>query len=208
MEKMVMQDIILEIINQFGYIGIFLLITIENIFPPIPSEIILCFGGFMTTFSDMNIWGVILSATLGSVTGAVILYIIGRVLTINRLDRLIDSKIGRVLRLKKEDARRAGQWFESHGNIAVLLCRFVPIMRSIISVPAGISKMKFSLFLTLTILGTFIWNTVLVYLGNLAGSSWDKVVSYVDFYSMVVVALVGIFVLIFGVVFIKKRFLN
>ncbi len=203
-----MQDIILEIINQFGYIGIFLLITIENIFPPIPSEIILCFGGFMTTFSDMNIWGVILSATLGSVTGAVILYIIGRVLTINRLDRLIDSKIGRVLRLKKEDARRAGQWFESHGNIAVLLCRFVPIMRSIISVPAGISKMKFSLFLTLTILGTFIWNTVLVYLGNLAGSSWDKVVSYVDFYSMVVVALVGIFVLIFGVVFIKKRFLN
>jgi len=205
---MIMQDIIIEIINQFGYIGIFLLITLENIFPPIPSEIILSFGGYLTTFSDMNIWGVILSATSGSVLGAIVLYMVGRGLTINRLDRLINSKFGRMIRIEKEDIRRAGQLFKHHGNIAVLLCRFVPIVRSIISLPAGISKMKFSLFLLLTILGTFIWNTVLVYLGNLAGSAWEKVVSYVDFYSMVVVVLVGIFVFIFLVMFIRKRFLN
>jgi len=87
-------------------------------------------------------------------------------------------------------------------------CRFVPIVRSIISLPAGISKMKFSLFIPLTVLGTFIWNTVLVYLGNLAGSAWEKVVSYVDFYSTVVTVLVGIFVLIGGFIFLKKRFSN
>lgn len=162
----------------------------------------------MTTFSDMTIWGVISSATLGSVLGATVLYLIGRGLTLNRLDRLINSKFGRMLRLRKEDLRRAGQWFKKHGNIAVFFCRFVPIVRSIISLPAGISKMKFSLFIPLTVLGTFIWNTVLVYLGNLAGSAWEKVVSYVDFYSTVVVVLLGILVLIGGFIFLKKRFSN
>lgn len=203
-----MEDIIIEIINQFGYLGIFLLITIENIFPPIPSEIILSFGGFMTTFSDMSIWGVTLSATLGSIVGAVVLYIIGRKLTINRIERLIDSKFGRILRLKKDDVKRTGRWFKNHGNMAVLLCRFVPIMRSIISLPAGISKMKFGLFLPLTILGTFIWNTALVYLGNIAGSAWEKIVSYVDVYSIVVVGMVGMLFVVLAFFFIRKRFLN
>lgn len=96
-----MQDIIISIMNQFGYLGIALLIAIENIFPPIPSEVILTFGGFMTTISDMKIWGVILSATIGSVLGAVILYSLGRWLNPQRLERWLDGRFGRIFILKR-----------------------------------------------------------------------------------------------------------
>lgn len=203
-----MQDIILEIINQFGYIGIFLLITIENIFPPIPSEIILTFGGFMTTFSNMKLWGVILSSTVGSVLGAIILYILGRIVNIEHLEHLFASKLEMVLDLKREDVRKAEKWFAKYGNKAVFFCRFVPIVRSLISIPAGISKMKLGTFLSLTILGTLIWNVVLIYLGRLAGNAWGTVASYVDFYSMIIAAFFGIIALVFVAVFIKKRFIE
>mgnify|MGYP006946476430 FL=1 len=90
-----MEDLILNTINELGYIGIFLLITIENIFPPIPSEVVLTFGGFLTTFSTMSIWKVSVSATMGSVLGAILLYSVGRVLNIERIDSFVDSKIGK-----------------------------------------------------------------------------------------------------------------
>jgi membrane protein DedA with SNARE-associated domain len=168
-----MEHLIIDIINQYGYIGVFLLIAIENIFPPIPSEIILTFSGFMTTYSNMNVWGVIVSATLGSFLGAVVLYIIGRVLNTTRLERLFGSKLGGALRLKKDDVQRAEKWFLKHGNKAVFFCRFVPIIRSLISLPAGSAKMKLNLFLPLTIVGTFIWNVALVFLGRVTGDAWE-----------------------------------
>ncbi|WP_258361015.1 DedA family protein [Moorella sulfitireducens] len=203
-----MQDIIIEIINRYGYIGVFLLITIENIFPPIPSEVILTFGGFITTFSNMNVWGVILSATLGSVLGAIVLYYLGRVLNTYRLERLFGSKFGRMLGLKKEDVRKAEKWFIKYGNMAVFLCRFVPIVRTLISIPAGISGMKLSVFLPLTTLGTLIWNTVLVYLGRLAGNAWETIAMYVNLYSMLAAASLLLAALLLGVVLIKRRFIE
>src|SRR5690606_6331139 len=106
-----MEDLILNTINELGYIGIFLLITIENIFPPIPSEVVLTFGGFLTTFSTMSIWKVSVSATMGSVLGAILLYSVGRVLNIERIDSFVDSKIGKKLGLKKEDIKKASKWF-------------------------------------------------------------------------------------------------
>ncbi len=201
-----MEGIIIEIINKYGYIGICLLIAIENIFPPIPSEIILTFGGFLTTFSDMGIWGVIIAATVGSLLGAIILYSVSCILNIERLEGLFESKLGKMLRLKKEDVKKAEEWFSKHGTKAVLLCRFVPIVRSLISIPAGIAKMKLSIFLPLTIVGTLIWNIVLVYLGRFAGDTWGIVASYFDFYSMIALAFFGLVVLIIAALFIKKRF--
>ncbi len=201
-----MNKIILEIINQYGYIGIGLLIAIENIFPPIPSEIILTFGGFMTTFSSMNVWGVILAATIGSVLGAIILYALGRLLNTERLKRLCDGKLGKILRLKKEDIGKAEQWFDKYGNKTVFFCRFIPIVRSLISIPAGMARMKLPVFLLLTTLGTFIWNTVLVYLGRFAGDTWERVASVVDVYSMLAAVFLALAALVIGVVFIKKRF--
>ena len=203
-----MEEFILNIMNQFGYIGIGLLIAIENVFPPIPSEIILTFGGFMTTFSSLTLWGVIAAATVGSLLGAILLYILGRVLNAERLGHLFDGKFGRTMHLKKEDVQKAETWFNKHGNKAVFFCRFIPIVRSLISIPAGMAKMKASVFLPLTVLGTLIWNVVLVYLGRFAGDTWETAASYVDVYSMAAAALLVLIALLVGAVFIKKRFLN
>ncbi len=203
-----MQEIIFNIMNQFGYIGIFLLITIENIFPPIPSEIILTFGGFLTTYTNMNVWGVIIAATIGSVTGAVFLYIIGRILNTDRLTRLFDSRLCKALRLKKEDVLKAEKWFLRHGNKAVFFCRFVPIVRSLISIPAGVAKMELYSFLILTTIGTFIWNIVLVFLGRVAGNAWETIAGYFDVYSMIALAVFVLIGIVVGVIFIKKRFLD
>ena len=200
-----MQDWIIQIINQFGYIGILLLVALENIFPPIPSEVILTFGGFMTTCTSMNIWVVILSATAGSVFGAILLYGVGRWLTPQKLIRLLDSRWGTLLHIKKEDISKAAGWFSRRGNSTVFFCRFIPIVRSLISIPAGIAKMNLGKFLVLTAAGTLIWNAVLVYLGALAGDSWGIIAGYMNTYSMFAVFALIILVIILGIIFYKNR---
>lgn len=199
-----MQDWIINVLNQFGYIGIALLIAIENIFPPIPSEIILTFGGFMTTQSNMNIWLLSLSATIGSAAGAIILYGIGRLISPQRLTWLLD-KWGRILRIKKRDLKKAENWFISHGNPTVFLCRFIPIVRSLISIPAGMARMKIGKFLFYTVLGTAIWNTVLIYLGALAGENWKSILTYLNTYSYIAGSILAIAGICFIIWFIRKR---
>jgi membrane protein DedA with SNARE-associated domain len=203
-----LEQIVIEIINRFGYVGIGFLIAIENIFPPIPSEIILTFGGFMTTFSTMNVGGVIVTATIGSVAGAIVLYYLGRVLNTERLERLFDSKLGKRLHLKKEDVHRAEGWFLRHVNKTVFFCRFIPIVRSLISIPAGVAKMKLSVFLPLTAIGTAIWNTALVFLGKLAGDAWGTVAGYFNIYAIVAAVIFVLLAIAAGVIFVKKRFLR
>jgi membrane protein DedA with SNARE-associated domain len=203
-----LEQIIIEIINRFGYVGIGFLIAIENIFPPIPSEIILTFGGFMTTFSTMNVWGVIVAATIGSVAGAIVLYYLGRILNAERLERLFDSKLGRRLHLKREDVHRAERWFLRHGNKTVFFCRFIPIVRSLISIPAGVAKMKMGVFLSLTAVGTAIWNIVLVFLGKFAGDAWGTIAGYFDIYSIIAAVIFVMIAIAAGIIFIKKRFLR
>lgn len=201
-----MHEVVVDIINRYGYIGILLLITLENVFPPIPSEVILTFGGFVTTYTSLRVWGVVVAATVGSVLGAVILYGVGRLMNAERLGRLLDGRWGKVLRLKKDDVLKAEEWFLRHGNLAVFLCRFVPIVRSLISLPAGMSKMPPRSFLILTIIGTSIWNVVLVLLGRLAGNAWEIIVEYLDIYSLIVLVLVGVVGMVVVVRFVKRRF--
>lgn len=189
-----MQDIIIQIMDQFGYLGILLLIAIENIFPPIPSEVILTFGGFMTTYTSMVPYIVIIVATIGSLLGAVLLYGVGRVLSPERLGKILDGKIGRLLHFKSSDVEKAVVWFQKKGKITVLLCRCIPIVRSLISIPAGMAKMEMGLFFLFTTIGSLVWNTVLVYLGVAAGASWEKIVSYMDTYSTItLITLIVIF---------------
>jgi membrane protein DedA with SNARE-associated domain len=201
-----MQDWIIQIMNQFGYIGILLLIALENIFPPIPSEVILTFGGFMTTYTNLNVWGVIVSATAGSVLGAIVLYEVGSIFTPERLERLLDGRWGHLLHLNKEDVNKAFGWFDHRGKMTVLLCRCVPIVRSLISIPAGMAKMKMSMFLLLTTVGSLVWNTVLVYLGVAAGASWGIIIKYMDTYSILTLLVLTVIALILCAIFIKKRF--
>ena len=177
--------------DQFGYFGVFLLIMIENVFPPIPSEVILTFGGFMTTYSDMTRMGVIIAATAGSIIGAMILYSIGLFLDVARLEKIVD-RWGGVLRLTRKDIHKADAWFDKYGPWTVLLCRLVPLIRSLISIPAGMSNMNFPLFILLTTIGSLIWNTALVMIGAAVGDNWQSIVHYMDIYSNIVYVLLAI----------------
>ena len=199
-----MIDWLTAVMNDFGYMGIVFLIAVENIFPPIPSEVILTFGGFMTTTSELTFLGVVISATGGSVLGAVVLYYIGLQLSVKRLEKIID-KWGHILRVTKDDIKKADKWFDKYGPWTVFFCRFIPLIRSLISIPAGMSKMNVVLFLGLTTLGTLIWNIVLVYLGAAVGNSWENIVGYMDIYSNIVYVLIGIGVIILLVLYFRKR---
>lgn len=199
-----MENWITEFMSNYGYIGIFLLIALENIFPPIPSEVILTFGGFMTTYSDLTITGVVIASTLGSVAGAVILYGIGLLLDVARLEKIVD-KWGHILRLSRDDIYKADSWFDKYGIWTVFFCRIVPLIRSLISIPAGMANMKFWMFLLFTTAGTLIWNIILVNVGAAVGSNWKSILDYMNIYSNIAYAILALLFIIFVVLFVKKR---
>ena len=178
-----MREVIFQVMDSWGSIGIFALILIENLFPPIPSEVILTFGGFMTTYTGMTVGGVIGAATAGSAAGAAVLYGAGRLATPGRLEYFLGGRMGKLLHFQKEDVADAEDWFEKKGKSAVFFCRCVPIIRSLISIPAGMAGMPFGTFLLLTIGGSLIWNTALICAGAAAGASWERVMETVNTYS-------------------------
>ena len=200
-----MEAAIISIMNKFGYFGVFFLIAIENIFPPIPSEVILLFGGFVTTYSKINILGVIIASTLGSLVGALIRYYIGKILNKERLKKIVKGKIGKILRLKEKDIDKADEWFDTKGNKTVFFCRFVPILRSLISIPAGMSEMPMPKFLLYTTVGSAIWNSVLTIAGSIVGDKWETIVDIFDKYSHI--TLIVLIILFIGAIiyYFKKR---
>lgn len=199
-----MEQWILEIMENFGYLGVFLLITLENVFPPIPSEVILTFGGFMTSSTSMTITGVVMVSTAGSVAGAIILYGVGRFLDVERLEKIVD-RYGKILRVTKEDLHKAEAFFQKHGVATIFFCRFIPLIRSLISIPAGMAKMNLGVFILFTTLGTFIWNLVLVNVGAAVGDNWESIVEYMDVYSNIVYALLVLLFVSAIAWFVKKR---
>ena len=199
-----MQEFIINIMNSYGYIGVFLLILIENIFPPIPSELILLFGGFMTTYTKLNIIGMIISSTLGSLIGALLLYKIGTIFSKEKLKILISGKLGRVLKLKNSDIDNANKWFTNEGKKTVFFGRFIPLIRSIISIPAGINKMNISKFITYTLLSSVIWNLVLIILGHIVGRNWKAILKIFKLYSCF--SLLFLFILL--IILITKLYKN
>ncbi|MBS4216494.1 MULTISPECIES: DedA family protein [Neobacillus] len=192
-----------DFIESYGYIGVFLLIALENIFPPIPSEVILTFGGYMTLDTSLNVTGVIIASTLGSVLGAVILYRLGNFLDVERFDRII-NRYGKLLRLKKEDLYRANAWFNKYGIWTVFLCRFIPLIRSLISIPAGMANMNFSLFLIFTTIGTLIWNTILIHLGASLGENWELITEKMDNFSNVIYGILFGLLMVGVITLIRK----
>lgn len=200
-----MQEFMLSIINQFGYLGVFLLIAIENIFPPIPSEVVLLFSGFMTTYTELNVVIMIIAATLGSLIGAIVLYYVGKILNKERLKKIVSGKVGKILRLKNEDIEKADKWFDTKGNKTVFFCRFIPIVRSLISIPAGMSEMPMLKFLIYTIAGSTIWNTVLIVIGNKVGENWVNILNIFEQYSHItLIVLILIFIIGCTIFYMKK----
>ncbi|AIG65039.1 DedA family protein [Weissella tructae] len=200
-----MEQFIETAISQYGYLAIALLITLENVFPPIPSELILTFAGFVTYSTDLSIVGAVLAATVGAVLGATILYWIGTYLDMERLEQLVNSRLGRILRLRLADFQKAEEHFMKHGRAAVFFGRFVPIVRSMISVPAGMTGMPFGRFLMYTTLGTLIWNTVLVSLGHFAGRAWTQVLAAVDNVTSIMTVVLIIVFIIGGIIYLVRR---
>jgi membrane protein DedA with SNARE-associated domain len=202
-----MEDImdlwIKEFIEQYGYWGVFLLIALENIFPPIPSEVILTFGGYMTAQTNLTVQGVIAASTVGSVFGAVILYQLGAAINVNKLEVVVE-RYGRFLRLTKEDLYRADTWFDKYGIWTVFFCRFIPLIRSLISIPAGMARMNFWLFISFTTLGTILWNTMLINLGARLGENWEVITDRMDHYSNYLYVVLFI-LFIFAIGWRKKR---
>ena len=200
-----MEALIIQIMNNYGYLGIGLLILIENVFPPIPSELILTFGGFMTLSTNMTVIGVILVSTLGSLLGAIVLYLIGKILNKDRLIKIVESKYGRLLRVKRKDIEMADKWFLEKGTGTVFFCRFIPIVRSLISIPAGMSEMSMIKFIIYTVFGSAIWNTVLVCVGAFAADKMDYILNILDNVSHIILILLIVIFVVCAFLFYKSR---
>lgn len=196
-----MQEFLVQIMDTYGYLGVCFLIALENIFPPIPSEVILTFGGFMTTYSRLTVPGVIIFSTIGSVIGALVLYRVGMALTPERMEILADSKLCKTLGFEKEEMFKTVHWFQKHGKKAILFGRCVPIIRSLISIPAGMAEISIPLFLLYTIIGSTAWNILLVCAGAALGASWETILIYLNRYS----AFIKIVLLIAATVWLVRK---
>ncbi|QUH00758.1 DedA family protein [Saccharopolyspora erythraea] len=174
---------IADVMAALGGPGAGLVVALENLFPPIPSELVLPLAGFAASQGSMNLVGAILWTTLGSLVGAVVLYYLGALLGRDRT-RAIAAKLPLV---KTGDIDKAEAWFARHGVKAVFAGRMVPIVRSFISLPAGVERMSMPVFLAFTALGSLVWNTALVLAGYLLGRSWWIVEGYVGVFQKVVI---------------------
>lgn len=186
-----------EVISTLGYVGITVLIALETVFPPIPSEVILPLSGSLSASGRFNAWLVLASATLGSVLGASILYAVGRFAGERRIGPWLD-RYGKFLLLSREDLYRSREWFARYGNVAVVIARMVPGMRTIVSLPAGLSQMPYWRFCLFTAIGSSVWNGGLVWAGYFLGKNWNAVQGWLAPLGPVVYAIlilvVGIFV--------------
>ncbi len=152
-------DWVVSVIETIGYIGVALLVAFENVFPPIPSEIVLPAAGFAAANGSANLYGMIAAATIGSVAGAWVLYLAAAAIGHTRLHALT-VRYGRWAGIKPHDLDRANAWFDRHGPTAVLVCRCVPLIRSLVSVPAGFRRMAPLTFTVYTAIGSLVWNVV------------------------------------------------
>ena len=188
-----MFDWVVSTIEGWGYLGVFLLMVAENIFPPIPSEVIMPLAGFLAGRGDLSLALTVLVGTLGSVLGTLAWYYLGRAIGEARLKRFA-ARHGRLLTLAPSDIDNARDWFQRHGAAAVFFGRMIPAIRTLISVPAGLSNMPFWRFLLYTVLGSALWTGVLTVAGLVLHENYALVADYVDPLSkLVIVAVVAIY---------------
>lgn len=178
-----------NVVQSLGAAGVALLMLLENVFPPIPSELVMPLAGFVASRGGMSFWPMVLAGTAGSLAGAIIWYFVGRRIGERRLRRWIDAH-GRWLTLSCDDVDRAKEWFERRGGRAVFVGRLIPGVRTFISVPAGFANMPLVPFLGYSALGTLFWTAALALSGRLLGSQYERVSAYLDPIAWVVAASV------------------
>ncbi|MFB6397176.1 DedA family protein [Polymorphospora lycopeni] len=185
------------VIESMGEVGVGLLVALENLIPPIPSEIVLAMAGYLAGEGRVDVVLVTIAATAGSVLGALLLYWLGAAVGEDRLKRWLDK----VPLVDLEDLEKADRWFERHGRWAVLFGRMVPVVRSLVSIPAGADRMPLVQFTALTTLGSGIWNSIFIGLGFALGSRWQQVDRYYNYFDY---AIIGLFVVLIAWWVVKK----
>lgn len=188
-------DWVISVMEAIGSPGVGLAVFLENIFPPIPSEVILPLAGFTASQGSINVVAAFIWATVGSLTGAYFLYYLGAAIGAHRLRKIAAW----MWLVKVEDVDNALAWFDKYGKASILIGRVIPGIRSLISIPAGIDRMNPLTFGLYTLLGSSIWNALLIYCGWVLGENWHVVEGVIDQYSKVVyvivaLALVAVFV--------------
>ncbi|MGZ8289424.1 MAG: DedA family protein [Telluria sp.] len=185
-----MFNFIVDFLQSAGYLGVFALMALENIFPPIPSEMIMPFAGYIVARGDLGLTGVLLAGTLGSVAGTLPWYYAGRMVGKARL-RTLATRHGRWLTITPEEVDKAIFTFDRHGYMAVLFGRLIPAIRTLISVPAGIARMPLPAYLAYSSAGSLAWTSVLTGAGFLLEANYTQVASMIDPVSKVVVATIA-----------------
>lgn len=194
-----MTDWVQDLLGGGSYFVLLALVAAENLFPPIPSEVVLPFAGALVADGSMTYFGALVFATAGSLIGALILYAVGRY-----GGRPLLYRFRRVLRLSEAQLDRADAWFDARGWWIVLFGRLIPGVRSIVSVPAGASEMPLLPFVALTTLGSLTWNAALVGAGWALGANWEDATAFVEDYKVFAYALVAL-VLVGGVAYLVRR---
>lgn len=178
-----------DVIEQLGYLGVALLVVLENVFPPIPSEIVLPFAGFVAQQGSDSVVLMILVATVGSVIGALIMYWIAAIIGDDRL-HAFTRRFGKWVQIREADLTRAEEWFDRHAMSAVLVGRCVPLIRSVVSIPAGFRRMKLIPYIAYTFLGSLVWNIALVGAGAVLGENWERVEPVVATFQWIVIVVI------------------
>ncbi|MGW0248650.1 DedA family protein [Nocardia goodfellowii] len=190
-----------DLMERLGGLGAGLAIAAENLFPPLPSEVILPLAGFAAARGEISLVGAIGWTTAGSLIGAIVLYLLGVALGRDRLYAIVR----RLPLVHTDDLARSEEWFARHGRKAVLFGRMVPIVRSLVSIPAGVQRMPLGQFVALTALGSTIWNSLFVLAGHSLGANWETVSEYVSRYQLLVLALIALGVAVWFVRRLRAR---
>lgn len=190
-----------ELVRSMGYIGLTVLTFLENIFPPIPSELILPLGGFLVAQERLTMAGVILAGTVGSLAGAIVLYYVGMIFNGERLKNWVEAYGGWLL-LNPRDVDSAFHWFEKYGGAAVFVCRLIPGIRSLISLPAGAFGMPMPKFLLYSTAGTALWSALLAFAGQFLGHQYDDLGLFLKWISYAAIGMVSFSIVVW---YIQKR---
>lgn len=193
-------DWIVGLMETLGAPGVGIAILSENLFPPIPSEVVLPLAGFTVAQGSLNMVSVFIWSVLGSVIGAYILYGVGAWLGLERLRKIADW----MWLVRASDVDASMDFFNKYGKPSVFIGRLIPGVRSLISIPAGLGNMNLLTFGLWTTLGSGIWNAILIYLGYILGDNWEKATEYADTYSNVIYVVLILIILGFLVFFIRR----
>lgn len=198
-----MTDWLVSLMSQMGGIGVAVAVFLENLFPPIPSEVILPLAGVTASQGKMGLVEAIVWATAGSLIGALVLYAIAAAIGSQRIRRLFDI----MPLVQASDIDTADSWFARYGWSSVLIGRVIPVVRSLISIPAGLARMGLARFIGLTVLGSAVWNTVLVMAGFALGQRWQLILSFLDRFQSVVIVLLAALIVWYLVVSVRRALL-